>query len=331
MKRDVVLITGASAGVGRATAREFARQGAYIGLVARGLEGLEAAKREVDALGGRGLIIPTDVSDPEQVESAAQLVESAFGPIDVWVNNAMETVMSPFLEMTVDEFRRVTEVTYLGYVNGTRTALKSMLPRDKGVIIQVGSSLAYRAIPFQSAYSGAKHAIRGFTDALRSELIHKKSRVRLTMVQLPAVNTPQFSWCKSRLPRKPRPVPPIYQPEVPARAIVWLARHPRRELFVGMSTVIAIWGNKVFPALGDWVLGKRGWQAQQYNGPADPDRPHYLWLPLPGDHGAHGEFDERSRSQSLELRMATHRGWTVFFAAAASAFALLSMCRKRRG
>ncbi|MGH7971376.1 MAG: SDR family oxidoreductase, partial [Limisphaerales bacterium] len=244
---DVVVITGASAGVGRATVREFARHGARIGLVARGVVGLEAARREVEQLGGEALVLPTDVADPEQVEAAARKVEEQFGPLDIWVNDAMVTVFSPFKEMTAEEFRRVTEVSYLGAVYGTMVALKRMLPRDQGAIVQVGSAMAYRSIPLQSAYCGAKSAIRGFTDSLRSELIHDGSRVHITMVQLPAVNTPQFSWVKSRLPNKSQPVPPIYQPEVPAEAIYWAAHHRRRELFVGVPAVKAIEGTKVIP------------------------------------------------------------------------------------
>ncbi|MGH7231824.1 MAG: SDR family oxidoreductase, partial [Nitrospiraceae bacterium] len=230
---EVVVVTGASAGVGRATVRAFAKQGSHIGLLARGREGLEGARREVEEVGGQALVVPTDVADPDQVEAAAEVVEREFGPIDIWVNNAMVSVLSPVKEMTAAEFRRVTDVTYLGYVHGTLSALRRMHPRDRGVIIQVGSALAYRAIPLQSAYCGAKHAIQGFTESLRSELIHDGSHVRVTIVQLPAVNTPQFSWIKSRMPRHPQPVPPIYQPEVIADAIVWAAHHDRRELSVG--------------------------------------------------------------------------------------------------
>src|SRR5438067_3630877 len=226
-KRETVVVTGASAGLGRATVRAFARQGARIGLLARGRAGLEGARRDVEALGGEALVLPTDVADPDQVERAAAAVESEFGPIDVWVNDAMCSVFSPAKEMTPADYKRVTEVTYLGFVYGTLAALKRMLPRDRGVIVQVGSALAYRGIPLQSAYCGAKHAIQGFTESVRCELIHDGSRVRVTMVQLPAVNTPQFGWVKSRLPRKPRPVPPVYQPEVAAEAVVWAAHHDR--------------------------------------------------------------------------------------------------------
>src|SRR5881409_2931482 len=237
MQEEVVVITGASAGVGRATAQAFGRRKARVGLIARGSDGLEAAKREIEAAGGSGLVLPLDVSDPDAVEQAASAVEKAFGPIDIWINNAMLSVFSPIMQMQPDEYRRVTEVTYLGYVWGTLAALRRMKPRDRGTIVQVGSALAYRGIPLQSAYCGAKHAIQGFTESLRCELLHDKSNVRITMVQLPAMNTPQFSWVKSRLPRKPQPVPPIYQPEVGAEAILWAAAHRRREMSVGMPTV----------------------------------------------------------------------------------------------
>src|SRR5918911_1748378 len=233
----VVVITGASAGVGRATAQAFARRGARVGLLARGRDGLEGARRDVEALGGRALVLPTDVANAEAVERAAEAVEREFGPIDIWINNAMVSVFSPVKKMKPEEYRRVTEVTYLGVVYGTLAALKRMLPRDRGVIVQVGSALAYRGIPLQAAYCGAKHAIQGFMDALRCELLHDGSHVRVTMVQMPALNTPQFGWVKSRLPHKAQPVPPIYQPEVAAEAIVWAAHHPRRELCVGFSTV----------------------------------------------------------------------------------------------
>src|SRR5436190_15640026 len=242
--RRTVVITGASAGVGRAAALEFAREGARIGLIARGRAGLDAAKSEVEQLGGSALVVPVDVADAEAVESAAEQIEQQLGPIDVWVNNAMASVFSPVKEMTAAEFKRVTEVTYLGYVYGTLAALKRMLPRNRGLIIQVGSALAYRGIPLQSAYCAAKHAIQGFVDSLRCELIHDKSRVQVVMIDMPALNTPQFSWVKSRLPRKSQPVPPIYQPEIAAEAIVYASHYPRREIYVGMTTVGAIIVNK---------------------------------------------------------------------------------------
>ncbi|HEX2642928.1 MAG TPA: SDR family oxidoreductase [Thermoanaerobaculia bacterium] len=304
---EVVVVTGASAGVGRATARAFAERGAHIALIARGRDGLEAAKREVEALGGRALALPLDVADADAVEAAAEQVERELGPIDVWVNNAMASVFSPVRETTAEEYRRVTEVTYLGYVYGTLAALKRMLPRDRGTIVQVGSALAYRGIPLQSAYCGAKHAIQGFCDSLRCELLHDGSRVHLTMVQMPALNTPQFGWVKSRLPRKPQPVPPIFQPEVAAQAIVWAAHHRRREVWVGLPTVIAITGNRLAPWLADRYLARTGYDSQQHDGAADPDRPHNLWRPLPGDAGAHGAFDERAKSFNLQSWLNLHR------------------------
>ena len=304
---EVVVITGASAGVGRATVQAFARRGACIGLLARGRDGLEGARRDAEAAGGRALVLPADVSDPDGVEAAAAATEQAFGPIDVWVNNAMVSVFSPVKQMRPEEYRRVTEVTYLGCVHGTLAALKRMLPRDRGIIIQVGSALAYRAIPLQSAYCAAKHAIQGFTESLRCELIHDRSRVRISMVQMPALNTPQFDWVRSRLPRKPQPVPPIYQPEVAAEAIVWAAHHYRREWYVGLSTAIAILGNKVAPGLGDNYLARNGFEAQQYDGAVGPDRRDNLWKPLPGDHGAHGDFDRRAHRFSLQHWADKHR------------------------
>jgi NAD(P)-dependent dehydrogenase (short-subunit alcohol dehydrogenase family) len=310
-KREVVVITGASAGVGRATAREFARHGAAIGLVARGRDGLEAARREVRDLGGDALVLPLDVADAAAVDEAADVVERKFGPIGVWVNNAMASVFSPVREMTAEEYRRVTEVTYLGAVHGTLSALKRMLPRDRGTIVQVGSALAYRSIPLQSAYCAAKHAIVGFTDSLRSELLHDGSRVHLTAVHLPALNTPQFGWVKSRLPRKPQPVPPIFQPEVAARAIYYAAHHRRRELMVGLSTKTAIVGQKIAPGFADRYLARNGYDAQQFDGPADPNRPNNLWEPLPGDWGAHGSFDRQASSRSPELWLELHRGWLL--------------------
>lgn len=322
MKPQVVVITGASAGVGRATVQAFARRGAAIGLLARGRDGLEAARREVEELGGRALVIPTDVADAEQMDRAAAAVESELGPIDIWINNAMVSVFSPATEMTAEEFKRVTDVTYLGYVYGTLAALRSMKQRDQGMIVQVGSALAYRGIPLQSAYCGAKHAIEGFTESIRCELMHDRSNVKITMVQMPALNTPQFSWVKSRLPRKPQPVPPIYQPEVAADAIVWAAHHYRREWFVGASTAITVAANKVVPGFGDWYLAQQGYDAQQYDGYADPQRPHNLYEPLPGDHGAHGDFDSRAMSRSWQLWLSQHRGLLLLAAGALAATCL---------
>jgi short-subunit dehydrogenase len=309
MKPEVVVITGASAGVGRAVVREFARHKCEIGLLARGTDGLEGARREVEQAGGRALVLPTDVADAGQVEAAAAAVEKKFGRIDVWVNNAMASVFSPVAEMRSDEYKRVTEVTYLGVVYGTLAALKRMRPRNRGVIVQVGSALAFRSIPLQSAYCGAKHAIAGFTDSLRCELIHERSGIRVTMVQLPAMNTPQFGWVKSRLKHKAQPVPPIYEPEVAARAIYFAAHHNRRELYVGLPTVLAIEGNKIFPGLLDRYLGKTGYKSQQTGEPEDPNRPDNLWAPVAGDHGAHGTFGSRSRATSRQLWVTENRNW----------------------
>ena len=300
MARQIVVVTGASAGVGRAVVRAFAREGADVGLLARGVDGLQAARREVEAAGGRALVLPTDVADAQQVDAAAERVERDLGPIDVWVNNAMVSVFSPVRELQADEVKRVTEVTYLGVVYGTMAALRRMLPRDRGMIVQVGSALAYRGIPLQAAYCGAKHAIQGFTESLRCELLHDHSGVNVTMVQLPAMNTPQFDWVKSRLPRQPQPVPPIYEPEVAANAIVWAAAHRRREMSVGMPTVEAIWGNKFASPLLDRYLARTGYDSQQTDVPADPNRPDNLWRPLPGDHGAHGRFAARSTNSSAQ-------------------------------
>jgi NAD(P)-dependent dehydrogenase (short-subunit alcohol dehydrogenase family) len=293
-----------------------------MGLLARGEEGLEGARQDVEKLGGEGLELVTDVSDPDQVEAAAAAVEERFGPIDVWVNNAMVSVFSPVKEMKPHEYRRVTEVNYLGYVYGTMAALKRMLPRNQGVIIQVGSALAYRSIPLQSAYCATKHAIDGFTDSLRTELIHDHSNVRVTVVQMPAMNTPQFDWVETRLPRKPQPVPPIFQPEVGAEAIVWATEHDRRELWVGLPTLEAILGNRIFPGYLDHVLAETGYKSQQYDGPVDPDRQNNLWSPVPGDFGAHGDFDNRARDFSPQLWATTHRGLVLAGVAGISALAI---------
>jgi NAD(P)-dependent dehydrogenase (short-subunit alcohol dehydrogenase family) len=270
---------------------------------------LEGARRNVEEWGGKALMIPTDVADSKQVEAAASQVEETFGPIDVWINVAMASVFSPFKEMQAEEFKRVTEVTYLGQVYGTMAALHRMLPRDRGRIIQVGSALAYRGIPLQSAYCGSKHAIQGFTESVRCELIHDKSNVKVTMVQLPAVNTPQFGWVKSRLPNNAQPVPPIYQPELIADTVAWVVDHYRHQLFIGLSTVIVIQGNKLASGLGDWYLGKTGYKSQQTNERADPHRPNNLWEPVDEehDHGAHGAFDDQAKSRSWQVWADTHR------------------------
>jgi short-subunit dehydrogenase len=326
------VVTGASAGVGRALARAFAARGDAVGLLARGTDGLDGARNDVEAAGGEAVVVPTDVADAEQVEAAAQAVEERLGPIDLWVNNAMVSVFSPIKAMTADEFRRVTDVTYLGYVHGTLSALRRMLPRDRGVIVQVGSALAHRAIPLQAAYCGAKHAIQGFTEALRSELLHDGSRVRVTIVHLPALNTPHFGWVKTRLPRKPQPVPPIYQPEVAANAVLWAAEHDDPEVWVGRSTVQAILANRLAPRLLDRYLARTGYAAQQHDGPVDPNRQDNLRAPVPGDRGAHGDFDARARSWSLQFWLVKHRRWVAIagtgIAAAITAVALAPFARR---
>lgn len=330
--REVVVITGASAGVGRATVREFAKHGAAIGLIARGRDGLEAARAEVEAAGGEALVLPVDVADAKAVEAAAEQVETKLGPIDIWVNDAMTSVFSPIKEMTAEEFKRVTEVTYLGYVYGSLAALKRMLPRDRGTIVHVGSALAYRSIPLQAAYCASKHAILGFFAALRTELLHDKSNVHTTMVQMPALNTPQFGWVKSRLAHKAQPVPPIFQPEVAARAIYYAAHHPeRREYYAGWSTVKAIFGNKLVPSLADRYLANMGYESQQYDGPDDPNRPNNLYEPVAGDHGAHGSFDDRAHAHSAELWAETHAMWLALAAGVGFAGAALAALMKRRG
>lgn len=304
---EVVIITGATAGVGRAVVREFARRKAHIGLLARDQERLADTQREVEEYGGKALALSTDVADSNAVERAAEAVSRTFGPPDVWVNNAMATIFAPITEIKPEEFRRATEVTYLGCVYGTIAALKRMLPRHRGTIVQVGSALAYRSIPLQAPYCAAKHAIAGFTDSLRCELIHRKSRVRVTMVHLPAMNTPQFSWCRTRLPRHPQPVPPIFQPEVAARAIYWAAHHKRREVFVGGSTVKAIYAQDLVPGLADAYLGTHGYESQQTSQPVSPDRPDNLFEPVSGNYAAHGIFSENARTFSIQSWMNLHR------------------------
>jgi NAD(P)-dependent dehydrogenase (short-subunit alcohol dehydrogenase family) len=302
----IVAVTGASSGVGRATAHGFARQGAIVGLIARGPEALAATAREIEELGGTPVVLSCDVADPEAVEDAAATLEQR-GPIDVWVNNAMASVFAPTWEITADEYRRVTEVTYLGVVNGTLSALKRMRPRDRGVIVQVGSALAYRGIPLQSGYCASKHAIQGFTESLRCELMHDHSAVRVTMVQLPAMNTPQFDMVRSRLPNEAQPVPPIYQPEVAANAIVAAAGNPaRREWWVGGSTAITIMGNAVAPGVGDRYLARTGFDGQQTKQPAQP-RADNLFEPMPGARSTHGRFGDRSHDRSLQWQLTRHR------------------------
>jgi NADP-dependent 3-hydroxy acid dehydrogenase YdfG len=308
VSEQVVVVTGASSGVGRAIARAFGARGAKVGLIARTRAALEDCAEEIRRAGGEALVLPLDVADAAAVERAADEVVARWGRIDTWVNDAMVSVFSPVKEMRPEEYRRVTDVNYLGYVHGTLAALKHMLPRDAGHVIQVGSALVYRSIPLQSAYCASKAAIRGFTDSLRCELIHDGSHVNVSMLQLPAVNTPQFDVVRSRLPNHPQPVPPIYQPEVIARAALYVAEHPTRELWIGWSAVKAILGQKVIPGLLDRYLGRMGYSAQQTGERVPPGRPDNVDAPLPGDRGAHGDFDARARRFTSELWLRKHRG-----------------------
>jgi len=324
----VVAVTGASSGVGRAAAQAFAREGATVGLIARGAEALAATAREVESLGGRPVVLECDVADPQAVEAAAAELE-AHGEIAVWVNNAMASVFAPTWEITAEEFRRVTEVTYLGVVNGTLSALARMRARDRGVIVQVGSALAYRGIPLQSPYCACKHAIQGFTESLRCELLHEHSGVRVTMVQLPAMNTPQFDTVRTRLPRHPQPVPPIYQPEVAARAIVAASHEPlRREWWVGASTALAIAGNALVPGFADRYLARTGFEAQQTDQPVAAGRPDNLYAPVPGEGSAHGDFDDEAKPRSVQWQLTRHRR---LLAAGAGLAGLLGVGAARRG
>jgi len=306
----VVVVTGASGGIGRAVAIAFASLGDAVALIARGEAGLLGVQNEIEENGGTAIRIPTDVSDADAVEAAAALVEEKLGPIDVWVNVAFSSIFSPFSEITADEFARATSVTYLGYVYGTMAALRRMKPRDRGTIVQVGSALAYRGIPLQSAYCGAKHAIQGFNESLRCELLHDHSGVTTTMLQMPAVNTTQFSWVLSRLPNRPQPVPPIYQPEVAARAVVWAVNHPgRREQWVGASTVVTLIANAVVPGVLDRYLARTGYKSQQTSQPRLPNQIVNLWQAADEnqDFGSHGNFDSRSMSRSPQLWASHHR------------------------
>lgn len=328
-----VVITGASAGIGRATARAFEARGDAVVLLARGRAGLDGAAREVEEAGGRALVVPTDVADHRAVDAAAEAAVRSFGPIDVWVNAGFASVFAPFTEITAEEYERVTQVTYLGFVNGTRTALAHMTPRDAGTIVQVGSALGARSIPLQSAYCGAKHAINGFTSSVRTELMHQGSRIRITVVQMPAVNTPQFSWVLSRLPRRPQPVPPIYQPEVAAHAVLQAADHPgRKQYFVGASTAATLVADKIAPGLLDRYLARTGFDSQQTDEAEEPNRRHNLWQPVDDDtdHGAHGSFDEESRRHDPQLWASRHPALAAVAAAGAACGAAALGTRRRR-
>ncbi len=311
LKNKIVVITGASAGVGRATSIAFAKHGCQIALIARGNDGLEGAKNDVEKNGGTARIYAVDVSDSNAIAQAADKIESEMGPIDIWINNAMCSVFAPIKQITPEEFKRVTEVTYLGQVYGTMAALKHMLPRNAGTIVLIGSALAYRGIPLQSAYCGAKHGVEGFFESLRCELIHDQSNIHLTIVQLPAMNTPQFGWVMNKLPNKPKPMGTVFEPEVAAKAIVFAATHQRRQIYVGAPTFEAIIANKIAPGLMDKYLGKIGYKGQQTAEKKDPNHPNNVWHPLPGDRGPHGAFGKEAHHQSIALWIVMHRelGW----------------------
>jgi NADP-dependent 3-hydroxy acid dehydrogenase YdfG len=329
----VVVVTGASAGLGRAIAHAYAKRGAKLGLLARNPEALAAAKQECENLGGHAIFIPTDVSDADAVERAANQIEQELGPIDIWVNDAMVSVFSPVKEMEASDYKRVTDVLYLGFVHGTLSALRRMLPRDRGTIIQIGSALAYRSIPLQSAYCACKHAINGFTDSLRCELIHDKSNVKITAIQMPAMNTTQFDWVKNRMPDNTQPVPPIFEPEISAEVVVaaGLAKQPRREYWVGSPTVAAIIGQKFIPELLDAYLGKTGYKSQQIQSePRDPNAPNNLYQYVPGIHSARGKFDDRSKRTSAEVYVSLHRKWFALGALALAGIGAALFASRRR-
>jgi short-subunit dehydrogenase len=307
-QQEVVVITGASGGVGRATARKFASEGAKIGLIARGRKGLEAAAREVEQAGGQAMVLPVDVAEHDRVEAAASSVEDAFGPIDVWVNDAMVTVYAEFMDIEPEEFKRSTEVSYLGMVWGTRAALKRMMPRDKGSIVQVCSAMSYRGIPLQSPYCGAKHACKGFTESIITELLHRKSKIQISMIQLPGMNTTQFTWGRTKLPKQTMPVPPIYQPEIAADAVHYAAHHKRRQIYVGIPTVMNILGERTAPWLLDRYLAKTGYSSQMTDQSLDTDGHDNLFEPVDEDRGAHGPFDDKAHSMSPQYELAKHRG-----------------------
>ena len=332
-RTETVVVTGGTAGVGRATVREFARNGANLAILARGEDRLQAAKKEVEEFGRKALAISVDVSDAEAVEKAADQIERELGQIDIWVNNAFAGIFARFLDVTPEEYERVTAVTYLGQVNGTRAALKRMTPRNRGSVVLVGSALAYRGIPLQSAYCGAKHAIQGLIDSVRTELIHDAHGVHISMVQLPGLNTPQFEWIRAKLPGKPRPIGAVFQPEVAARAIYFAAHSDRKEIEVGYPTVQSIWGDKVASAWLDDYLAEVGFTGQQSPEPVSPDRKDNLFEPVPGDFAAHGRFDNEAHEDSPELWASMHKkqiGLAALGAVAATAAGVGFMLAGRR-
>jgi short-subunit dehydrogenase len=324
---EVVVITGATAGIGRATARLFAERGASIALLARDEKRLGATQREVEKLGGKALAIPTDVSDAAQVEAAAERTERELGSIDIWVNNAMATVFAPFKDISAEDYKRVTDVTYHGYVWGTMAALKRMRQRNHGTIVQVGSAMAYRSIPLQAPYCGAKHAIKGFTESVRTELLHENSNVHITIVEMPAVNTPQFEWCATSLTQHPKPMGKVFQPEVAARAVVWAAHARRKEVLVGMPSRMAVLGEKLAPGLADRILARTAVSGQKDKRSIPDDRPANLWQPVAGAFAAHGSFGEGARTQSATLWMTMNRNWLL--AGGMAALALVMGTRAR--
>lgn len=327
---EVVVITGSSAGVGRATAQAFAKRSARIALLARGREGLEGARQEIERLGGRAIVVPCDVADPQQVEAAADTVERELGPIDIWVNNAMATIFAPFKDISAQDFRRATEVTYLGQVYGTMAAMRKMMPRNRGTIVQVGSALAWRSIPLQSPYCGAKHAVVGFTDSLRSELLHDGSHIKLTIVHLPGLNTPQFLWGKNKIGRQPQPVPPIFDPDVAAEAIYWAAHSDRRDVEVAWSTKKAMWGGWFAPGFVDRYLASKGYSGQETGKPLDPHQPNNLYEPVPGDFGVRGPFTDRSSKHSFEFWFSKNRNWIAIGLGALAAVLIAGLGQRDR-
>jgi short-subunit dehydrogenase len=327
---ETVVITGASGGIGRATARKFAADGARVALIARGRRGLEPAAREVEQSGGEAMVLPVDVADHDQMQAAAASVEDAFGPIDVWINDAMVTVYGEFLDIEPQEYRRATEVSYLGMVWGTRSALQRMLPRGRGSIVQVCSAMSYRGIPLQSPYCGAKHACKGFTESIITELLHNKSKVQVSMIQLPGVNTTQFTWGRTKLPKQTMPVPPIYQPEVAADAIHYAAHHKRRQVYVGIPTVMNILGERVAPWLLDRYLASSGYKSQMTGDDLDPHGHDNLFEPVDEDRGAHGPFDEKAHRISPQYELAKRRGVALTTIGAALAAAGAAALRPSR-
>lgn len=328
---EIVVVTGASSGIGRATVRRFARPGVSLALIARGREGLEGARREVEQAGGRALMLPLDVGDAEAVDAAAQAVEDALGPIDIWINSAMATVFAFLKDIDADEFRKANETTYFGSVWGIQAALRRMLGRDRGTIVQVGSAMAYQGIPLQAPYCGAKHGVQGVIESLRTELRHEGSNVHLTTVQLPGINTPQFEHARNKFPTRSIPVAPYYQPEVAADAVHWAAHHRRREVWVGVPTIYTIWGNRMAPWLAERYLARTAVGGQLTDTPLPPGREDNLESSPPGDPGAHGPYEAKAHPRSLQARLSEHRRAALAVGAAALAGAVAGLAFTRDG